>query len=104
VTPRRNKIASLLLACVIWRVARARVLRRPVRRIPAVNRIQTRPLRCPPLLAGACRWFRRTYLRMRISAARFDCDHDRADLYEIPLRLRRYERAIDAWQRELNQL
>jgi hypothetical protein len=69
-----------------------------------MNRIQTRPLRCPPLLAGACRWIRRAYLRMRISAARQDVDCDRADLYEIPLRLRRYERAIDAWQRELNQL
>lgn len=69
-----------------------------------MNRIQTRPLRCPRPLTGACRWLRRAYLRMRIGAAQFDVEHDRADLYEIPLRIKRYERAIDAWQRELNQL
>jgi hypothetical protein len=69
-----------------------------------VNRIQTRPLRCPAVFAGVCRAIRRVYLRMRIGAACFDVEQDRADLYEIPLRIKRYERAIDAWRRELNQL
>jgi hypothetical protein len=56
------------------------------------------------VFAGVCRAIRRVYLRMRIGAACFDVEQDRADLYEIPLRIKRYERAIDAWRRELNQL
>lgn len=69
-----------------------------------MNRIQTRPLRCPAFLAGACRAIRAAYLRMRISAAEFEIEVDRADLHEIPLRVKRYQRAVDAWQRELDQL